>query len=300
MSDRVRIIDPHHHLWDLTHHQYDWLRREPSDAGPDGDVSAIAHDYLLADYLQDTSAYELAKSVHVQCGWSEPDPVGETQWLQSIADLRGFPHGIVAYAELDGSDVEPLLAGHRQFANVRGVRQILNWHRDPRKTYLSRPDLMQDPNWLRGFQLLKKFGLSFDLHIYPSQMADAADLAARHPEQQIILNHTGMPVDRDAEGVELWRRGMRLLSARENISVKISGPAVGDRAWTVASLRPFVLETIETFGVDRVMFASNFPVDKRYSSFERLYQAFEEILAAFTPGQRHDMFYANAERLYFL
>jgi predicted TIM-barrel fold metal-dependent hydrolase len=298
MSDRLRIIDPHQHLWDLTNHHYAWLRQEPPDAGPDGDVTSIARDYLLADYLADAGAYELVKSVHVQCGWSEPDPVGETQWLQSIADVHGFPHGIVAFAALNESDVEPVLARHRQFKNVRGIRQILNWHRDPRKTYLSRPDLMQDPAWLRGFELLRKYGLSFDLQIYPSQMADAADLAAQHPDQRIILNHTGMPVDRDAQGVELWRRGMRLLAACENVSVKISGPAVGDRSWTLASIRPFILETIDSFGTDRVMVASNFPVDKLYRSFTEMYGAFETVLAAFSAAERHRMFYANAERLY--
>jgi predicted TIM-barrel fold metal-dependent hydrolase len=243
-------------------------------------------------------AYDVVKSVHVQCGWSEPDPVGETQWLQSIADVHGFPHGIVAYADLAHSDVESVLSRHRLFQNVRGIRQILNWHRDPRKTYLARPDLMRDPAWLRGFELLKRYGLSFDLQIYPSQMADAADLASRHPDQQIILNHTGMPVDRDAQGVQLWREGMRLLSACENVSVKISGPAIGDQSWTIASIRPFILETIEMFGTDRVMLASNFPVDKLHRSFTEMYGAFETVLAPFSPQERHTMFYANAERVY--
>jgi predicted TIM-barrel fold metal-dependent hydrolase len=298
VSDRIRIIDPHHHLWDLTNHEYTWLRRRPPDEGPDGDITPIAHDYLIADYLADSSAYDLAKSVHVECGWSEPDPVDETHWLQSIADVHGFPHGIVAYAALDQSDVERVLQGHRRYANTRGIRQILNWHPDPGKTYLKRPDMMQDAAWLRGFALLEKYGLRFDLQIYPSQMADAAELAAKHPDQPIILNHMGMPVDRDVQAVELWRRGMRLLSACENVSVKISGPFVGDRSWTVATLRPFMLETIDLFGVDRVMLASNFPVDKLYRSFTAMYEAFEEVLAVFSPAERHAMFYANAERLY--
>jgi predicted TIM-barrel fold metal-dependent hydrolase len=298
VSDRIRIIDPHHHLWDLTHHEYKWLQRRPPEEGPDGDITPIAHDYFIADYLADTSAYELVKSVHVEAGWSGPDPVAETQWLQSIADVHGFPQGIVAYAALNESNVEHVLAGHRQYANTRGIRQILNWHSDPGKTYLSRPDLMQDSAWLRGFALLDKYRLRFDLQLYPTQMADAAELAAKHPDQPIILNHMGMPVDRDGEAVELWRRGMGLLAARENVSVKISGPFIGNRSWTVASLRPFVLETIELFGVDRVMLASNFPVDKLYRSFTAMYGAFEEVLAAFPAVERHAMFYANAERLY--
>ncbi len=298
----MRIIDPHHHLWDLTHHDYAWLRRRPPEAGPEGDITPIARDYLLPDYLADTSGYELVKSVHVQCGWSELDPAGESRWLQSIADVHGFPQGIVAYAALNAStvEVERVLSAHRACANVRGVRQILNWHEDPLKTYLSRPDVMNDQTWLRGFNLLAKYGLSFDLQIYPSQMVDAANLAATHPNQRIILNHAGMPTDRDADGIERWRVGMRLLSRCANVAVKISGLAMCDRAWTVAGIRPFILETIELFGVDRVMFASNFPVDKLYSSFSALYEAFENVVAAFSPAQRDNMFYSNAERMYAL
>jgi predicted TIM-barrel fold metal-dependent hydrolase len=79
---------------------------------------------------------------------------------------------------------------------------------------------------------------------------------------------------------------------------KISGLSIGDRSWTVAGIRPFILEAIDVFGVGRVMFASNFPVDKLHSSFTTLYTAFEGALAAFSPVERHKMFYANAERFY--
>jgi len=297
MASRA-LVDPHHHLWDVTHHPYPWLHRKPADAGPEGDITPIAGDYLLDDYVADTRDFQVVKSVHVQCGWLRSDPVGETEWLQSIADSRGFPHGIVAYAELGDRNVEAVLAGHRQFDNLRGIRQILNWHRDPVKTYLQNPCLLRDESWLCGFGLLKKYDLSFDLQLYPSQLTDAVELAAQHPDQSIILNHAGMPVDRDESALSAWRRGIRLLSRQENVSVKISALGMFDRLWTTASIRPFILETIEAFGTERSMFASNFPVDKLYGTFSALYTAYNDVTSDFSEAERSMMFCSNAERLY--
>jgi predicted TIM-barrel fold metal-dependent hydrolase len=133
--------------------------------------------------------------------------------------------------------------------------------------------------------------LSFDLQLYPAQMADAAELARTYPETLTILNHAGMPVDRDEEGLELWRRGMWQLAAVPNVVVKISGLGAVDWNWTVESIRPFVLQTIEAFGVSRCMFASNFPVDKLYSDFDTLYGAFREIAQSFSAGERRMLFH---------
>ena len=103
----MRIIDAHHHLWDLRRHQYPWIR--PDTAHPAGDLTPICKSYLLGDFLGDARNQELAKSVHVQAEIDRADPVKETAWLQAIADdpnSGGFPHGIVAFADLAGPKVE--------------------------------------------------------------------------------------------------------------------------------------------------------------------------------------------------
>ncbi len=293
-----RTIDPHHHLWDLERHRYPWLTQKPQPLEVCGDVTPIAKSYLLADYLEDMRNQNLVKSVHVDAGFDPVDPIAETAWLQDLAGRQGFPHGIVARAELDRPDVERILAGHRRFANLRGIRHIVNWHPDPAKTFVRRPDLLTDDRWLAGFALLRKYDLSFDLQLYPGQMEDAARLASEHPDTLIILNHAGMPVDRDSEGIAQWRRGMRALAANPNVSVKISGLGMLDWRWTTDSIGRFVLETIDIFGADRSMFASNFPVDKLYSPLDTLYSAFRSLTASFSPDERDKLFYANAERLY--
>lgn len=296
--DDFPIVDPHHHLWDLERFSYPWLSARPLPASVAGDVAPIAKSYLLDDYLADTANQNVVKSVHVDAGFDPSQPVEETRWLQSIADQRGFPHGIVARAELHRPDVEATLAAHSQFPNVRGIRHIVNWHSDPAKTYVTKPDFLTDPAWLRGFALLKGYNLSFDLQLYPSQMADAAALAAAHGDTTIILNHAGMPVDRDAEALSLWRAGMRALAAQPNVWVKISGLGMVDWRWTENSIRPFVLDTIEIFGPDRCMFASNFPVDKLYSSFDALYGAFKRIVSDFSVGERRKLFSDTALAVY--
>ena len=193
--DDFPIVDPHHHLWDLERFSYPWLSARPLPASVAGDVAPIAKSYLLDDYLADTANQNVVKSVHVDAGFDPSQPAEETRWLQSIADQRGFPHGVVARAELHRPDVESTLAAHCQFPNVRGIRHIVNWHPDPAKTYVTKPDFLTDSAWLRGFARLKRYDLSFDLQLYPPQMADAAALAAAHGHTSIILNHAGMPVD---------------------------------------------------------------------------------------------------------
>jgi predicted TIM-barrel fold metal-dependent hydrolase len=292
------IIDPHMHLWDLDRHYYSWLQDTPLPNNPAGDMSPIAYrSYGLDDYLADTAGWNVVQTVHVECGLPPKDQLSETDWLQGLADARGVVGGIVAGANLDDPSVEALLEAHAARANVRGVRQIVNWHADPAKTYGPR-DLLLDPRWRQGYALLAKYGLSFDLQLYPSQMATAAALAGANPDVPVIVNHAGMPTDRDDAGLKAWRDGLALLAQRPNVSCKISGLAMIDRTWTVDSLRPYVLQVIETFGPNRCMFASNFPVEKVHGSFGGFYEAYDAITADFGEAERTLLFGGTAARVY--
>jgi predicted TIM-barrel fold metal-dependent hydrolase len=103
------------------------------------------------------------------------------------------------------------------------IRQLLNWHDDPDKRFTDRPDYLTDPQWRRGYSLLRRYDLSFDLQIYYPQMDDSYGLARRFPDTPIILNHTGMPIDRSPEGRDGWRRAMHRLAEAPNVACKISG-----------------------------------------------------------------------------
>ena len=291
------LVDPHVHLWDLGQIAYPWLTAPFSEDGPAGSVAAIAKTYLLDDYLADAEDFVIGKIVHIDAGARADCALQETRWLQAMADQRGHPDAIVAFAALNDPAVEMLLEAHSGFSRVRGLRHILNWHADAAKSY-TRADLLNDDAFETGYALLAKYDLSFDLQIYPSQMQAAAELAGRHLDTPVILNHAGMPIDRDEVGVALWRSGMAALARRPNVSVKISGLGIVDKAWTLESIRPFVLETLDIFGLDRCMFASDFPTDKLFGDFATTMGAFDAITNDFTDSERRKLFASNAERIY--
>ena len=194
----MQVVDPHLHLWDLDHLHYPWLAR-PGHTFM-GEYGSLAKTHAVHEFLADAGQVEVLKVVHVDAGHDPADSVAETEWLQSQADApgnRGLPQGIVAYADLSAPDVEDLLARHAQYPNLRGIRQILNVHPDPLYDYVGR-HFMREPAWRRGFKLLRRYGLSFDLQIYPPQMPEAAELARENPDTALVLNHTGMFVDRSS------------------------------------------------------------------------------------------------------
>ncbi len=294
----MRFVDAHHHYQDLERHDYPWLRDKDAPPKLEGDLEPIRKNYLLGEYLQDLSMLPPEKSVHIQNGWNPADPVGETRWLQGQADGDGFPHAIVAYADLLAPDVEHDLTCHAEHPNLRGIRQILNWHENPVYRVADRSDLMEDGGWRRGFSLLRHFGLSFDLQIYWPQMEDAYNLACQYPDITIILNHFGMPVDRSEEGVYAWRKSLRRLAEADNVCVKISGMGLGHPRWNAADTVPLLQDSVEAFGIERCMLGTNLPVDNLFAPAEQTLAAFVDLTTEFSEGDREAIFAGNAERFY--
>lgn len=295
MTERPPFVDAHVHLWDLSHIRYPWLMPPFAEDGPNGSVEPIARDYRLDDYLADARGWDVRGIVHVDAGANPADALKETDWLQAMADARGMPNAIVAFAALDDPEVEALLAAHAERRSVRGIRHIVNWHPDPVRTYTPR-DVTGDEAWAAGFALLGKYGLSFDLQAYPGQFAGLAPLLERHPDVPVMVNHAGMMVGES--GREEWRAGMRALAAIPHVAVKISGIGFAFRPWTIEQMRSYVLETIELFGTDRAMFASDFPTDKLFGGFDQHLDAYNAIVADFSDDERRALFAGNANRLY--
>ncbi len=295
----MEIVDAHHHLWDLEANHYPWLSDRVTSRIY-GDYTEICKDYLLADYLRDIGDLTVVKSVHVQAEHDPGDPVRETAWLQALADERsanprGFPNGIVAYADLSAANAGRVLEGHCRYHNVRGIRQSLNnVVTDP----AHHRDLLKDGTWRHNIARLREFGLSYDLQLFPVQMAEAALVAQEYEDVRFIICHAGFPIDRTPDGMLLWRLGMRRLAERPNTAVKISGFGMFDRHWTTESIRQIVLETIDIFGDRRAMFASNFPVDRMMGSYRRIWDSFDEMTRLFSPAARQALFHDNAIALY--
>lgn len=290
----IRYVDAHIHLWDLGHVRYPWLSSPFFDEGPNGSVEAIAQNYGLSDYFKDAGSTPVQKLVHIEAGAHPDDALKETAWLQAMADQTGQPAAIVGFAALNDPDVERLLEAHTQYKNVRGIRHIINYHPDPRLTYNAK-DALDDPAFALGFAALARCGLSFDLQIYPNQMKKASALAARYDQVPVIINHTGMPVDKAKSE---WREGLRALAALPQVCCKISGFGFIKRPWGVEDMRDLVRFVIDTFGPNRVAFASDFPTDKLFNTYDQALSAYDHITADFSDPEREALFATTAERFY--
>lgn len=293
----MRVVDPHIHLWDTRVVTYPWLVN-PREAYS-GDNRLLPQPYDVKALLRDAEEIEILASVVVEA--NPEDAIAEARWLQSLADdpaSRGHPHGIVAFADLSRADAARTLGDLAHIANVRGIRQILNIHADPRYNYVHR-DYFSDPLWRENLSRLAQYRWPFDLQIYPTQAQAAAGIIGQNPDIRFILDHVGMLVDRSSDrDWHEWRTALRQLAQHGNVAIKLSGLAMFDHDWTVESFRPLVLEAIECFGTERCMFASNFPIDGLHGRYPSIWQAYAQIVAGLTATEQDNLFINNAMRYY--
>lgn len=284
----IPFIDTHFHLHDMKRPElrYAWLERDAIH-GFLGDIDPIkSQHYWIGDYSAETRFANVPKAVHVQAALGTPDPVNETAWLQGFADQHGYPHGIVAECHLAQPDAEAALDRHMQFANMRGVRDF------------GEGDYLLDPAWRAGVKLLGPRKLVSCIDTRVPRLRKLRDLADALPDVAICVDHCAIPEQRDNEYFRYWRAEIGQLAQAENVTMKISGLGMFDRRWTVASIRPWVLGCIEAFGTGRVVFGTNWPVDRMFSSYPDVVNAYAEIIGGFTPEEQTAMFSGNAERLF--
>ena len=285
----MNIVDAHHHLWQLSGGPlyYPWLQDERPHEFFLGDYSALKRDYLPADYRRDAAQHEVVKTVHVEAECSRDQQVAETRWLTEMSRRHGMPNAIVGHAWFHTGNAEEVLAGHKAFPLVRGIR--------------SKPAdeaMMRDPKWLAGLRLLRKYDLSWDLRVKTWELSAAAAVVRAIPDIPVALNHAGFPWDRSEAGLEMWRKGMRALAACPNAWCKLSCLCLLDGDWSYEDNRRVVLEAIEIFGVGRCMFASNFPVDGLRVSYARMFDDFKRMTAGLADAERQRLFHDNASVFY--
>jgi predicted TIM-barrel fold metal-dependent hydrolase len=205
---------------------------------------------------------------------------------------------MAAQAWLDRDDAADVLEQQAAFPLVRSVRhkpRSATRRSDARR---GEPGSMDCPRWRKGYALLAKHGLHFDLQAPWWHFAAASDLARDFPGTTVIVNHTGLPADRSAEGLAGWRSAMERLAAQENVVLKISGLGVPGQRWTAELQGPVVRDAIRIFGAERAMFASNFPVDSLVATFDEIYGSFLEITREMPDAVRGKLFHGNAVRIY--
>ena len=286
---KPEFVDAHVHFYDMGHPELFYAHWQPDEDHPVLGAQTrklAARNWLAEDFIAVSRDSKVTKAVHVQAAIGSPDPVTETEWLQEAADRTGFPHAIVAYADLRDPGIEAVLERHCEFPNMKGVRDF------------SYGDYLVEPDFHRGYALMEKYDLVASIAAQWPDMEKLRDLAARFPNTVIVIDHAGGPMERTPEYFNHWKQGMQTAAQAENIICKISGLGMGDHNWTVDSIRPYVLHCIETFGVERSLFATNWPVDSLWSDYDTIVNAYDEITRDFTEDERRAIFSSNTERLY--
>ena len=298
MSGPREIVDPHQHFWDLGRNYHPWLCDPDPIPFRYGDYAALRRTYMPPDYRQDAAAFRIVGTVHCEAEWNPADPLGETRWLETVRAEHGLPSACIAQAWLDHPDAAEVLAGQAASPLVRGIRHKPRSAASPDRATRGQPGSMDDPAWREGYALLGTHGLSFDLQTPWWHLDAAADLARDFPATPVIINHTGLPSDRSAEGLAGWRRALELVAAYPNVAIKISGLGRPGLPWTVEANGPVIRDCLAIFGASRCMFASNFPVDSLCGSFTAIFDGFAAAVADRPEPEQAALFRDNARRIY--
>ncbi len=283
---KLDIIDTHQHLWDLKRFGYSWC------AG----IPVLNRSFLPSDYATATAALpadvNIVQSVHLEADVDEPDMAGETEWILSLAETPGSRlTGVVGCCRPERAGFAAWIerfAGRKPF---KGLRRVLHTQPD---------DLPRLPLFVENLRLLPRYNLTFDLCVQQTQLPLAAELARRCPDTQFVLDHCGNP-DVKAGTLDPWRNHIRELAKLPNIAAcKISGiVANADPAsWTPDTLRPYIDHCLSSFGPDRVMFGSDWPVCTLAATFAQWVEAALALTSSLSPAERNKLLNANARRVY--
>jgi predicted TIM-barrel fold metal-dependent hydrolase len=295
--EELEIVDAHHHLWDLSTGRYDWLTGEPKDFLL-GDYTALRRDYLPRDYRHDAHGLKVIATVHVEAECDRSKALDETQWVHRMHAETGMPNAVVAHTWLHLPEAEARLQAHRQHPLVRGIRCKPVTAPAPVRNWLEGPGTMQDPAFHSGLAALQRLDLSWDLRVPFWHLIEAGELCRQFPGLRIVLNHTGLAWDRSEDGLYRWREGMQSLAQCPNVHCKISELGLKHTAWTVEGNRRVVLEAIELFGIERCMFASNFPVAGLRVGYYAQIAGLLRILDGASRSDLDRLFRDNALRFY--
>jgi predicted TIM-barrel fold metal-dependent hydrolase len=296
-----------------------------------GKIDYVSNDYLIEDYRAELGslASRFLGTVYVEAIWKAKKHIElarQTAWVEQLDAGASIYKAIVASAELERLDLEELLQAHEGASSrFRGIRDKLACHPDRRvMDYARSPTLMQDRAWRAGYQMLGERGLSFDAWMYHHQLPDFIDLVRAIPETPVVLCHLGTAIgvagdyggigstaaERDKIAAE-WKDSLTRLAEVPHVRFKISGllmPIVGfgaeHRPTTMSKdefvdrVGPFVTWALDTFGIQRCMFGSNFPMDKVSISYQTLVAALDELVANRTEEEKQRFFNGVAREFY--
>jgi L-fuconolactonase len=290
-----KAIDSHFHIW--RQKDQPWLvgPMVPRIFGP---YEAIRRDYPIEEFLADQQGSGVEKAVYVQTNWAKEDFEKEVAFLTETAKRTGWPHAIVGYADMTVDDVRPQLDRLVKYPLLRGVRMQLHWHETPAFRFARSADQVIDPVVRKNVARLKDYRLSFDLQLFPAQMKDGLQLVGENPGIDFILTHTGMLTDLVEPVVEEWKDGLRTLAKAPNLYAKLSGLGTFVHRNDPEVIGTVVDNAIAILGSERLMFGSNFPIEKLWTTHAELIAAHRKAVAGHGEKAEADIFWNTAERVY--
>jgi L-fuconolactonase len=270
-------IDSHQHFWKYTPAEYPWMKPE----------WPIRRDFLPPDLAPLLKAAGLDGCVAVQA----QQTVAEARWLLSLADAHPIIKGVVGWVDLQSDRVEEQLAELARHPRFVGVRHVVQDEPDD--------NFMLRPAFQRGIGKLRQFNLAYDLLVFPKQLPAAIQLVANFPEQRFVLDHIAKPPIA-AGALSPWREQIRELAAAPNVWCKVSGMVTEAKwvGWRAEDFRPYLDVVFAAFGVERLMFGTDWPVATLAGTYEQVHGLAADYTRAMTAEARAKFFGGNAVEFY--
>lgn len=274
----VKKIDAHQHFWKYDPEQFGWI---------DDTMRQIRRDFLPQDSQQTVAGAGVAGVVSVQSRQS----IGESEWLLGLAEQHSFILGVVGWVPLTDPKVEQHLESLCQSPKFKGVRHILQTEPDTR--FMLREDFN------RGVSRLRRFGLTYDILVFEHHLPQAVEFIHRHPDQVFVLDHLGKPRVKDGF-ISPWREQIGELAGRENVYCKLSGlvTEADYKNWTAEQLWPYMEVVLESFGPERLMFGSDWPVCLVATSYERWKETVSVFVSNLSSHEQERIWRGTAAEVY--
>ncbi|MGW1467267.1 amidohydrolase family protein [Streptomyces sp. NPDC002308] len=282
MAAPATTVDAHHHVWDLSVRDQEWITGE--------ELAPIRRDFTLADLEPEARAAGVGATVLVQT----VTVAEETPEFLALAHGSDLVAGVVGWTDLTAPDVAGTLAALRELPGgglLTGIRHQVQGESDPR--WLLRPDV------LRGLAAVADAGLAYDLIVRPHQLPAATAAAALLPGLTFVLDHAGKPPV--AQGhLQPWADDLRALAALPNTVCKLSGlvTEADPHHWTTDDLRPFTDVLLDAFGPHRLMFGSDWPVCRLAAPYAEVLDTARTLTADLSEDERAAVFAGTATRVY--
>lgn len=282
MKTRSIVVDAHHHFWDPERRDYYWMTGEA--------LEPIRHRFSPDDLAPELVAAGVDATILVQTVSS----VEETQEFLVTAAATPFVAGVVGWVDLPDpavSDTIAALQARPEGEFLVGIRHQVHDEADPE--WLLRPDVQ------RGLAAVRDAGLAYDLLLRPREIPAALATAREFADMRLVIDHLAKPPIATGE-VAHWAALMAPFRGLEHVLCKLSGMVTEANwaDWSADSLRPYVDHVLDVFGVERVMYGSDWPVCLLAGSYGEVKSALEAALPALSPDEHAQVFGGNAIRFY--